>query len=120
MKAPAETLAYVVQVNPNDDGKPDMIRVILRSKGLDRLFVVSDAAPLAGSAPGVYDSLGGTVRVTAGGRIETFDGAYLAGSTATMADCLRHLRSLVRQPPVPSSWRFDIDLLGKMGTPLQK
>jgi selenium-binding protein 1 len=28
MKAPIETMAYVAQVNPNDDGKPDMIRVI--------------------------------------------------------------------------------------------
>jgi selenium-binding protein 1 len=28
MKAPVETLGYVVQVNPNDDGTPDMIRVL--------------------------------------------------------------------------------------------
>jgi N-acetylglucosamine-6-phosphate deacetylase len=72
----------------------DLIRVIFRSKGLERLFIVSDAAPLAGSQPGVYDSLGGTVRLTPGGRIESLDGSHLAGSTATMADCMRHLRSL--------------------------
>jgi N-acetylglucosamine-6-phosphate deacetylase len=73
---------------------PDLIRVIVRAKGIDRLFVVSDAAPIAGFAPGVYDSLGGTVRLTAGGRIESLDGSHLAGSTATMADCIRFLRSL--------------------------
>ncbi len=28
MKAPVETLGYVVQVNPTDDGTPDMIRVV--------------------------------------------------------------------------------------------
>ena len=28
MAAPAETLAYVAQVNPHDDGRPDMIRVV--------------------------------------------------------------------------------------------
>ncbi|MCC6945863.1 MAG: selenium-binding family protein [Thermomicrobiales bacterium] len=28
MKAPVETMGYVVQVNPKDDGKPDMIRVV--------------------------------------------------------------------------------------------
>jgi selenium-binding protein 1 len=28
MEAPVETIAYVAQVNPNDDGTPDMIRVV--------------------------------------------------------------------------------------------
>ena len=44
--------------------------------------------------PGVYDTLGTRVRLTAAGRIEGLDGSHLAGSAATMAACMRHLRSL--------------------------
>ena len=73
---------------------PDLIRVIVRCKGPERLFVVSDVTPIAGMQPGIYDTLGTRVRLTAAGRVEGLDGSHLAGSAATMAACMRHLRSL--------------------------
>jgi leucyl/phenylalanyl-tRNA--protein transferase len=40
----------------------------------------------------------------------------LGAREVSRATFLRHLRSLVRQPPVPSPWRFDPDLLVTMGS----
>ena len=58
------------------------------------MFVVSDAAPVAGFRPGNYHTLGTDVRLTETGRVEALDGTHLAGSSASMADCMRHLRAL--------------------------
>ena len=73
---------------------PEFIRVALRAKGVGRFVVTSDASPLAGLPPGRYPALGGESVVEAGGRIHTADGATLAGSSATMADCMGVLAGL--------------------------
>jgi N-acetylglucosamine-6-phosphate deacetylase len=72
----------------------DFIRIAVACKGAGRIFVVSDSAPIAGLAPGVYDSLGGHVRMDDRGRIENVEEAHFAGSGLNMAECMRHLDSL--------------------------
>jgi N-acetylglucosamine-6-phosphate deacetylase len=86
----------------------DLIRLIVRSKGAERLFVVSDAAPVAGLEPGVYETLGTRVRLTPAGRVESMLGPNLAGSAASMADCMRHLRSLALMSD-DDLWRVGYD-----------
>ncbi len=72
----------------------DFIRIAFKCKGADKIYVVSDSAPIAGLKPGLYVNLGIEVRMTASGRIEQLDAPYLAGSGCTMAQCMRFLRSL--------------------------
>jgi N-acetylglucosamine-6-phosphate deacetylase len=72
----------------------DFIRVAFACKGPDRVFVVSDSAPIAGLAPGEYDTLGGNVRMDDRGRIENVAAGHFAGSGLIMAQCMRHLASL--------------------------
>jgi N-acetylglucosamine-6-phosphate deacetylase len=63
--------------------------VFIRAKGADRTFLVSDSAALAGSPAGTYSSpVGGTVEVTAAGRLELPGTGLLAGSGACLADCV--------------------------------
>ncbi|KGM33979.1 N-acetylglucosamine-6-phosphate deacetylase, partial [Inquilinus limosus] len=47
----------------------DVLKAMLRAKGLERAVLVSDAAALGGLAPGLYDQpVGGRVELTADGR----------------------------------------------------
>ncbi len=71
----------------------EFVKVALRAKGLERWVVTSDAAPVAGLPPGEYECLGQTVISEPGGRISVKNLASLAGSSATMADCMAWLRS---------------------------
>ncbi len=72
----------------------DFILIALRCKGPDKVFVVSDSAPIAGYAPGIYETMGHQVRLTTTGRIENLHAPHLVGSGCTMAQCMRWLRSL--------------------------
>jgi len=72
----------------------DFIRIVFRCKGVDKVFVVSDAVPIAGFPPGVYETLGNEVRLTETGKVENLNGQHLVGSGCNMAQCMRHLRSL--------------------------
>jgi N-acetylglucosamine-6-phosphate deacetylase len=72
----------------------DFIRVALRCKGTERVFIVSDSVPIAGFAPGIYETMGNRVRLTSSGRVENLYSPYLAGSGCNMAQCMRFLRSL--------------------------
>jgi N-acetylglucosamine-6-phosphate deacetylase len=72
----------------------DFIRIVVKCKGPERTFVVSDSAPIAGLKPGLYTNMGIKVRLSDTGRIEQLAAPYLAGSGCTMAQCMRHLRSL--------------------------
>ena len=61
----------------------DLLTVMLRAKGLERAFIVSDATALGGMAPGNYDaSIGGAVTLRADGYLGMNDGTgnYLAGA----------------------------------------
>ncbi len=71
-----------------------LIKTILRVKGPRRCIVVSDASPLAGMPPGRYHSMGADVVLEESGRLYNPATGYLAGSSATMRQCVSHLCGL--------------------------
>ncbi|MGB9594278.1 MAG: N-acetylglucosamine-6-phosphate deacetylase, partial [Anaerolineae bacterium] len=75
---------------------PAAMRVLLRCLGPERVVLVTDASPWAGLPDGSYTWLGQTVRVH-GGRATLPDGG-LAGSVATMEQCVRNAAALIGIP----------------------
>jgi N-acetylglucosamine-6-phosphate deacetylase len=72
----------------------DTLTAMIRAKGIGRSFLVSDAAALAGSPPGRYTTpVGGDVTVTADGGLVLTGSGLLAGSAASLADCVRWTRT---------------------------
>jgi N-acetylglucosamine-6-phosphate deacetylase len=69
----------------------EMLRLVYRAKGDARVALISDAMPAAGLADGDYSVWGETLTVK-GGAARNAAGA-LAGSTALIDDCVRHLAS---------------------------
>ena len=68
----------------------ETLTAMLRAKGQGRAFLVSDAVESAGSEPGRYETaVGGTVELTADGRMSYLGTDLLAGSAASLADCSR-------------------------------
>lgn len=72
----------------------DFIKVALRCKTVARFIVVSDATRLAGLPPGNYDFHERKVTLSANGRIALQNTPYLAGSSATMLQCMNQLAAL--------------------------
>lgn len=59
----------------------DTLQAMLRAKGTEHCILISDAVALAGMPPGVYEtSVGGTVELTAEGRIVIPGTPWLAGA----------------------------------------
>ena len=73
---------------------PDLIKVALRAKGLDRCIVVSDIGAMAGCEPGDYTKHGELLRLEASGKMWMPDRGVLAGSASHMLQCCTHLHSL--------------------------
>jgi N-acetylglucosamine-6-phosphate deacetylase len=73
---------------------PSMLTTILRTKGIERCIIISDASPLAGLPPGEYWSMGAQVRLEESGRLHNPATGYMAGSSATILACANHLVSL--------------------------
>ncbi len=71
----------------------EMLRLVLRAKGDGRVALISDAMPAAGLADGDYAVWGETLTVK-GGAARNATGA-LAGSTAILDDCVKHLAGVV-------------------------
>ncbi|MFI1093922.1 N-acetylglucosamine-6-phosphate deacetylase [Streptomyces sp. NPDC020917] len=72
----------------------DTLSAMVRAKGVRRSFLVSDAAALAGSPPGRYMTpVGGDVTVTPDGGLVLTGSGLLAGSAASLADCVRWTRA---------------------------
>ena len=70
----------------------DMLRSMVRAKGVERSVLVSDSVALAGMPPGMYTTpVGGRVELLAGGRLCVYGSDLLAGSTASIAQCVSHL-----------------------------
>jgi N-acetylglucosamine-6-phosphate deacetylase len=70
----------------------EVLTVMLRAKGVDRLFVVSDSTALAGQPPGRYTTpVGGQVDVGVDGRLSFVGTDLLAGAGVDLAHGLRHL-----------------------------
>ncbi len=62
----------------------NLLKVILRAKGVERCCLVSDAAPIANQPPGTYSCLGGTGEIDADGRLANPVTGYLMGSSFTI------------------------------------
>lgn len=70
----------------------DTLEVMLRAKGPNRAFLVSDATALAGNPPGRYrTAVGGVVDLSVDGRLSYVGTEFLAGAAASLADGLRHV-----------------------------
>jgi len=72
----------------------DFIKVALRAKTIKRFIVVSDATEVGGLKPGIYHFQYHEVVLAPNGRIGFKDTPYLAGSSATMLECMNFLASL--------------------------
>jgi len=79
----------------------DVLKVMLRAKGIGRSVLVSDSVALAGMAAGIYTTpVGGRVELRPDGRLCVLGSELLAGSTASLAQCIGHV---VRMTDVPLS-----------------
>jgi N-acetylglucosamine-6-phosphate deacetylase len=68
----------------------DTFAALVRAKGATRCVLTSDAAALAGCSPGNYETaVGGAVTVGPDGSLRLQGTPYLAGSGASLLDCLR-------------------------------
>ena len=73
----------------------DLIKVALRSKGVERFIVTSDASPLAGMPAGRYKIFGDLpVAIDETGLIYSEQSQSLAGSHLTILECMNHLAGL--------------------------
>jgi N-acetylglucosamine-6-phosphate deacetylase len=73
---------------------PSVLKTFIRAKGVCRCMVVSDMSPIAGMSAGHYNIFGNKVILEKSGRIYNPDTGYLAGSSATMLQCMNYLASL--------------------------
>ncbi|WP_224387960.1 N-acetylglucosamine-6-phosphate deacetylase [Pseudonocardia sp. ICBG1293] len=72
---------------------PDTLRAMLRAKGPERSFLVSDSVALAGLPPGEYTTpVGGRVELSAEGRLAELGTPYLAGAARCLAECVATAR----------------------------
>ena len=78
---------------------PDVLRSMVRAKGMERSVLVSDSVSLAGMPPGVYTTpVGGRVELLASGKLCVSGSELLAGSTASIAQCVSHLVNTAEIP----------------------
>ncbi len=73
---------------------PSILKTILRTKGISKVVVVSDASPIAGLPPGRYNTLGNEVVLEESGLLYNPKTGYLVGSSSTMFDCMNYLLAL--------------------------
>lgn len=92
----------------------DTFAALVRAKGAGRCLLTSDAAALAGCAPGDYrTAVGGAVTVAPDGSLRLQGTPYLAGSGASLLDCLRwSANHLGLETAVTMATTTPADLLG--------
>lgn len=73
---------------------PSVIKTIVKTKGISKFIVVSDASPIAGMAPGNYDVLGNKAILETNGLLHNPEKKCMVGSSAMMVDCMNYLASL--------------------------
>ena len=93
-----------------------VLTAMLRAKGTGRSVLVSDAVTVAGCPPGDYrTAVGGNVTVEDGGRVSLSGTPYLAGSGASLAQCVRWACTTAGLPAadvLAMATRHPADLLG--------
>lgn len=73
----------------------DMLRVMIRAKGIERSILVSDSVALAGMPPGIYDTeVGGKVELYSNGRLSLAGTEFLAGAARPLKDGVARLSSM--------------------------
>ncbi len=73
---------------------PELIKIILRTKGFDKTIIVSDASPISGMEPGKYTTLGNQVVLDPSGKLYNPETGYLVGSSMIITECVSYLLSL--------------------------
>jgi N-acetylglucosamine-6-phosphate deacetylase len=77
----------------------DVLKVMLRAKGVERSVLVSDSVALAGMPAGTYNTpVGGRVELHPDGRLCVNGSELLAGSTASLAQCIGHVMRTTKTP----------------------
>ncbi len=79
--------AYAELISDGVHVHPAAVRALVKLYGTDRIVLVSDAMRAAGLGDGVYDFGGQRITVTDGKAFT--EGGNLAGSTATLFDCVK-------------------------------
>jgi len=74
---------------------PDFLRAVYAIKGPEKIILTSDAAPIAGLPPGEYEIFGTRVQLTEEGRVENLNAPGLAGSAATLRQCIEVCRDVL-------------------------
>jgi N-acetylglucosamine-6-phosphate deacetylase len=70
----------------------DMLKAVIRAKGVGRSILVSDTVAVGGKPPGVYQTpVGGQVRLEANGRLGLVGTDYLAGAVVPLKDDVARL-----------------------------
>ena len=72
----------------------ELVKIIIRTKGVDKVIVTSDASSPTGLPPGKYETLGSMAVLEANGKLHIPERQCLAGSASTMAMCMNFLDSL--------------------------
>lgn len=73
---------------------PPVIAAFVAAKGPEQIVVTSDSSPAAGCQPGVYEFFGTRALLEPSGRLCNLERDTLAGSSATMQDCMNTLAAL--------------------------
>lgn len=69
---------------------PDLLKLVLRLKGIERILVITDGMRAKGMSEGKYD-LGGNNVVVSNGKCTLEDGSSLAGSIITMNEARKNM-----------------------------
>ena len=85
--AGADAGAYAQLICDGVHVHPSVVRMLVKLYGTDRVVLISDSMRATGLGDGVYD-LGGQAITVTDGKAYT-EGGNLAGSTATLFDCVR-------------------------------
>ena len=67
---------------------PEIVSIIHRTKGLANCILVTDAVHVAMLPPGRYSLVGKEIELLASGQVVAADGKSLAGSVATLGQCV--------------------------------
>jgi N-acetylglucosamine-6-phosphate deacetylase len=76
----------------------EFVKVVIAIKGIDNVIVVSDSSPAAGLPSGSYDFFGTRSILDPNGRLYSPETGLLAGSSATMQDCMDWLSGIGINP----------------------
>ncbi len=72
----------------------ELIKVMIRAKGVNKIIVVSDCSPATGYKPGKYFIMGNNAVLEVNGKFHNPEKGCLVGSASSMKQCIEYLASL--------------------------